>query len=375
MDQAASDKKAHIPALDGVRGVAVTMVVLVHFFNGFEPVNEFERLVSQVAGHGALGVDLFFVLSGFLITGILIGSKQRPHYFKNFYMRRLLRIFPLYYGVLVVIFLGLRWLPFAAGPSMDKMVENQWWAWGYGINLLVAKAGVWTPPYISHFWSLAVEEHFYLVWPLLVFYLSDRGLRLTCWGLIVASTALSVFLEIQHVNELAIYTLTPCRLNGLCSGGLLAVYVRQRPLTGRHAWILLGITVMVKALIILVNHFDPDMHAVLDPFRSLTWTTGFLALVLGAVTAPADSWLGRFLTWRAMVSLGKYSYGMYVFHHFLSTWGRDHGWLDLIAEALSNHTVGLFAYGGGGFVLSVLIAMISYHAFEKHFLKLKVRFE
>ena len=105
------DLRGHLPALDGMRGLAVLMVLVFHFVGQMLPTNAIERAIVGVTKHGLLGVDLFFVLSGFLITGLLYEAHNKPHYLRNFYMRRLLRIFPLYYGVLALVFLVAPLIP------------------------------------------------------------------------------------------------------------------------------------------------------------------------------------------------------------------------------------------------------------------------
>jgi peptidoglycan/LPS O-acetylase OafA/YrhL len=368
--------KRYIPALDGIRGIAIAMVMAVHFFYGFQPTNGLEKFVTSVAGYGNLGVDLFFALSGFLITGILLESKRDDsHYFRNFFMRRLLRIFPLYYGVLALIFLGLRWVPALQGETMDEMVSSQWWAWGYGVNFLVASKGAWTPPYISHFWSLAVEEHFYLIWPLFVYFLDRRNLLKACWIAIVASTGLSVLLELQGVNYLTIYTLTPCRLNGLCLGGLMATLTHRRelPPSSWAVWIIAA-GLLSKLAIVLVARAQPSFNGVLEPFRGLSWLTIFVGLILAAVSSAPNSLLVRCLSSRSLVFLGKYSYGLYVYHHFISSGSHSLGALAWLAERMPHHTIAVLVHGALGVALSIAIAMLSFHAYEKHFLKLKDRF-
>ena len=118
-----------MPVLDGIRGTAILAVLLFHFIAPENRNGLANAAVSWVFSYGALGVDLFFVLSGFLITGILYDSRTDAHYFRNFYMRRLLRIFPLYYGVLVIIFLGMPLIPDLRGTEIVELRAHQAWAW------------------------------------------------------------------------------------------------------------------------------------------------------------------------------------------------------------------------------------------------------
>ncbi len=179
----------HLPALDGLRGIAVMMVMVHHLF--LTKVYPVPERVEMLVHSGWMGVDLFFVLSGFLITGILLDAKHGPHRFINFYMRRVLRIFPLYYGVLAffLIFLPLLSVMLGGGPSflrsmvaeLDPIRVHQWRLWLYLQNF----GGSWK--LFNHFWSLAVEEHFYLFWPAVIFFTSERGaLRACCVAVVVA---------------------------------------------------------------------------------------------------------------------------------------------------------------------------------------------
>ncbi|MBX7097951.1 MAG: acyltransferase [Myxococcaceae bacterium] len=374
--------RGHLPALDGVRGLAIGLVLLVHFIGDLPAESRFEKVVMQLATYGSFGVDLFFVLSGFLITGILFDSKADPHFFRNFYARRTLRIFPLYYGVLAVIFLGLRWVPFFQGPQMDELVARQGWAWAYAINVHIAREGTWSLPYLGHFWSLAVEEHFYFLWPLIVWSFKRDTLLKVCVGFIVGSFALRLAMYFADVNALAIYTLTPCRFDGLCLGGFLAVAVRgDGPPEHWLAWLRKAawrLSVPAFGFIVvtfLINSRTDFGRDVLRPLRESCWAACFAAVVCFALTAKPGGLVAGFFTSKVMTFLGKYSYGLYVFHAMLSYWMLEHHVLDDVLKVVPWHFGAVLVHAALGVGLSVVAALLSYHLYEMRFLGLKARFE
>ena len=172
-----------------MRGLAILLVILFHH-TLMRPETLFDRVYVNLARLGWSGVDLFFVLSGFLITGLLVDAKGGPHYYRNFYVRRTLRIFPLYYAFLFFTLRVAPWLwpdtELAAMARQSMAGRSEAWYWLYGSNVLFAQDQNFGHPNLAVTWSLAIEEQFYLVWPLVVALTSRRTLIWTCGGLIVA---------------------------------------------------------------------------------------------------------------------------------------------------------------------------------------------
>ena len=362
----------HMKALDGLRGIAILLVFSLHFFPWRPSHSLLAKVLNGTLGLGWSGVDLFFVLSGFLITGILFDTKRDAHYFKNFYARRTLRIFPLYYGVLLLFTIIL---PIAGARLGSAPEGSTWWWWVYLSNFRYAfrpnLAGGW----IEFYWSLAVEEHFYLVWPAVIYLCNRRGaivVSLIC--IVLASISRGLF--IHAGNNLAPYVLTPCRMDSLAGGALIALLARGPGGIARLVPIAKRIGKVSAPLALIVAFWrhsiawDPIMQMLGFPLI----TCSYACLIAIAARPKSSSLLGRGLENPVLRSLGQYSYGMYVFHAAIaSLFDRIPAFpLHPFPARLSraNDTVNFMILSCACYA----VAFISWHVYEKHFLKLKDRF-
>jgi peptidoglycan/LPS O-acetylase OafA/YrhL len=310
------------------------------------------------------------LLSGFLITGILFDMKGSPHYFRDFYARRILRIFPLYYLVL----LGSTLLVWFVCPSDQKVLhgtDSMMWYWCYAANIAYTIKGTWlqspTWTHFSHFWSLAVEEQFYLIWPIVMYFSSTRTLVRVC--LVVMCVALPIQTMVGNlVNYGVAYQFTLCRIGALVLGGWLSLQLRTNPPT----WSMLARWAPSLAIImggvLVAEMFTVENGSV--PIDVTVWVC-FASMLVSALTAPQTSMWRRFLESRVMRFFGRYSYALYVFHHlFRTVWDYKIG-VAPFERFTGSHALGLILHGTCIAATSIVISVLSWHLFEKHFLRLK----
>lgn len=370
------ENRVFFPALDGMRGIAFIMVLLQHYFG---------------LPWGWTGVDLFFVLSGFLISGILFDTRNSAHYFRNFYVRRTLRIFPLYYGIMLALLLTFplfrwrwtwHWLvwavylgnfarfvhPYVAASPLERLADFQ------PVGFLGHHQ---VTPFLGHFWSLCVEEQFYLVWPLIVFWIRDR--RKLMW---VCASTLPVCLVLrllgQHFlpawmldNEI-LYRATPFRVDALLLGGLVALWLRggkgDRLIRLGNRLFPFALAFMVGSAMVIANgHLFRVPY--LYPSWKFTWGLTvidlFSALLILACLREG-SITNRTLRLPPLRWLGRISYGAYVLHDIPHLF-----YLQLGHKILPRHTTSCTT--AVAFFGTLGLAWLSFRFFESPFLDLKER--
>ena len=301
------DPRHYLPQLDGVRAIAVILVVLTHAI-----VVPSSGLLAWAARHvlsnGWIGVDLFFALSGYLITSILLTAKTRAHYFRNFYARRFLRIFPLYYAVVAILAVTSRWMPFGSPRPL-------WPYLTYTSNVWTVLSGrEWEP--LGHAWSLAIEEQFYLVYPLVVMRLDTVRLRtLMLWIIGLSPLARLATNALMHPG--VSYFLTITRLDVLAMGALIAItFEHTTPVSDRFVRRVRGALVGLTALsCVLWLTKQLDFKKLLFNAVGLTTIDATLACFLCLAALSGLGWFERFLRQPLLVSVGRVSYGIYLIHY------------------------------------------------------------
>ena len=360
-----SDHREHYPALDGLRGIASLIVVFTHNF-GF----------TKVFFFGWIGVDLFFVISGFLITRILLQTREDPHYLRNFYVKRVLRIFPLYYLTLIFFFLVV---PFIKNFPLDisYYVENQWWFWTYLQNwFLIFKNPGNTTTVIQHYWSLAVEEQFYMIWPWVVLFIKKpKHLLIFASAMLFAVIATRFTLwtmKIRDLNYLGLYTFT--RIDGICVGSMLAILQHMR---SKFLEKYFTTVVFLLAGLNFLFYFFNKPYQFTYPYLAIVGYTTFavlFALLIHEIVIKRNKLINLFLDNAVLRFFGKISYSFYVFHWpvFLIFFDYVYKWIDnrTSFSAFMVHLVTSILLTLAGLIISVC----SYYGFERHFLKLKKAF-
>jgi peptidoglycan/LPS O-acetylase OafA/YrhL len=325
---------------------------------------------------GWLGVDLFFVLSGFLITEILLKTLYRKDYLKNFFLKRILRIFPLYYSVLIFSIFFLPSVSFLQ-DNLEYYVNNQIWLWTFLQNWLFVFKEPEKTNFLVHFWSLAVEEQFYLVWPFIILWVKrPKILLLVVSSFLVFVISMRIWLWFNHFdleNYFNPYTFT--RIDGICIGCILALttsinfnFIRKYN----------TVIVLIVAILNFVFYFLNKANSYAFPYLPFFGYTSFaflFALLIYEAVRGKSQWVNFIFTLPFLEFLGKISFGFYVFHWpiYLALFPSLVLYLNQslnlrlpISQVSASIIVTLIGLG---------VSVVSYYTFETKFLNLKTRLQ
>jgi peptidoglycan/LPS O-acetylase OafA/YrhL len=350
----------HIKSLDGLRGIAVLCVVLFHFFP-----REGAGALTPFVSSGWAGVDLFFVLSGYLITRELYAYRTSENFCRVFYAKRVLRLLPLYYFIFLV------------GAALTPLLGIQWKIGHvailfHGANLVLPRdnsLGTLGPFSIFHLWSLALEEQFYLIWPLIVVSkLSRETLRRICIGAMITAPLVRLSMLHNSANPSWLYQSLPTRMDALLAGALLSLIplpsLNMARMTGAVA--LLGFSWLAWR-----GH---SFFFLSRPIQGLGYSA--VALLCASVLVMclhAGTITEHVCSWRVLRFFGRYSYGLYLWHYLflrqfemLTAFVQRHVTMPFVAAVVS---FGLIL------LCSTAIAFVSYRLIEQPFLRLKKRFQ
>ena len=378
-----NSNERYFPAFDGLRAVAIGMVFFCHYLNW---------------NFGTYGVNIFLVLSGFLITGVLYDSRDSAHCFRNFYVRRTLRIFPVYYGfwllmLLLTPVLGIEWTKgnWLYAVYLGNYIHS-WFGnavvthpglldiFATRMPLIHVKEGNRFLISIGHFWSLCVEEQFYLVWPCVVYFVKTRNklIRICLCLIVLVPLARLGATWVFTSNPLAIWTFTWLRCDEFLVGGAAALLVRsnyaQRLIESGVVWLAGGIVVSVVVALLGRTISNP---AILFRLQITAQFAAIDAAALGIIllSMRETSLVARGLSWSPLRALGRISYGFYIFHDIPHLF-----YAEIVARWLARRPTGisrvLSAEGWTSLLAlvgTIILATLSYKFLEEPFLRLKNR--
>lgn len=341
--------RSHVPPLDGLRGIAVLLVLWAHFPPdlGGQAVSVMNRVVQP----GYLGVDIFFVLSGFLITRILLYGRDNQKPLGNFLIRRALRIFPIYYLLIVLL------LFIAPGEYLA-------WCASYLSNFVFSFD--YTPNPMRHTWSLCVEEHFYMIWPLFIYFAPRDTIRPIAIAVVLSGMVLAVLASIYY-GKLPLYEMlyrgTPFRMTSLALGGLFALYEPSVGIGTSRPW-RFAVTFFLPAAVLLAVAASLD-----NPWKQSVKMIGFALMSSSIFMAALGSHtlgpkVARVLSKGPLAYAGRISYGIYLYHFPLF---YSLGLIDTEAQHTASTTL-------LGVVLTFAVATASFYLLERPILRYASRY-
>lgn len=365
-----------IPGLDGLRGISIIFVIIFHSFM-LNKTGHNNILVETICNLMDMGVDCFFVISGFLITRILLKNKSKKNYYRNFITKRALRIIPLYYLLLFVAFIII---PNLSHPYLSKWKEisNPEYYWLFLSNFYIIKNGGFNNGLLDISWSLALEEQFYLFWPWIIYFLSTKSTKFFCFLMLSLGIILRYFFFYYEKNPIKAHLFPLAHMDALLVGSLLSLYISESQgilksniikivsILGNLGFIYYFILILVRIL----NITSAPTGLFNYTFASFI----FLKLLMLGLTSGTKTY--KVLNQPLLSSIGKYSYAIYLFHNpissltkYLANLYTPFAALNLLSAYITQFIIVFLTIA-----ISYFIAIVSYHLFEKHFLKLKETF-
>lgn len=356
-------KRLYYPALDGLRGIGCLLVVIYHNFWFFHKYLFF----------GWVAMDIFFVLSGFLITDILVKSFGKENYLKNFYIRRILRVFPLYYTALFLFIVILPRVPSFPIP-LDQYVHNQIWYWTFLQNWVIIFKGLGDQTALMHLWSMAVEEQFYLLWPLVfAFIKKPKYLIIFLSALLISLIIFRFWLWMKQVPGLSYFNFFNfTRIDGICIGCIVALLQNTNSkLIRNYTFIPVFSLAIYNFLFYFLNLYYKDYFPYLGLIGFTTFAT-LLGILVYSIINQTPPILSKVFDISLLKFIGRISYGTYIFHWpiYLFIKNSSEGWAHAhIPGIYSDLSISVLST-----ILAYVTGYLSYRYFESYFLRLKNKF-
>lgn len=375
-------KTGRIPQLDGVRGLAILSVLIWHYYSiGPTPQTEVHSLLKGLFAQSWTGVDLFFVLSGFLICGILMEQKESQNYFKAFYMRRAFRIVPIYFVLLVTFLVCYYNINWHNNEALYGLLGEPHPIWSYATflqNFFMASSANWGAQWLGITWSLSIEEQFYLLFPLAIKFLPNRRLPIFLITMIIAAPLFRLYLAI-NLDDMRAYISTHCllpaRMDALLMGALGAWMLRT-PSVKKYFEKNMNLLYSLFLILGIGFFFFLRVYPITSIFYvtvtvGYTWIAGFYLVFLMITLLTSNKVILILITFKPLRALGIISYFVYLFHHIINVF--THYFIHGSGPTLISKDGAIATIFS--FCITILLATFSWFLIEKPILKIGRRFK